>query len=186
MREMASTIKTEVLAELNATRNRLHRMASDFVGCNTLTSHVSSYRSTIRAKVKSHTSCRKQLQTENDVSTACAKFLKAMKINRTLRCERESLTADVADLMPICAPSVKETFGMCLENEGSVVLLDSSSLCSGNSTVANSSSSGSQQIIAGAEGGVSTGETIFSILRPPDLCLTLVFSLQHICPLSQC
>ena len=33
---------------------------------------------------------------------------------------------------------------------------------------------------------VSTGETIFSILRPPDLCLTLVFSLQHICPLSQC
>ena len=37
-----------------------------------------------------------------------------------------------------------------------------------------------------SRGGVSTGETTFSILRPPDLCLTLVFSLQHICPLSQC
>ena len=73
-REMASTIKTEVLAELNATRKRLHQIASDFVGCNTLTSQVSSYRSTFRAKVKSHTSCRKQQQAENDVSMACAKF----------------------------------------------------------------------------------------------------------------
>ena len=36
MREMASTIKTEVLAELNATRKRLHQIASDFVDCNTL------------------------------------------------------------------------------------------------------------------------------------------------------
>ena len=88
MCETASTIKTEVLAELNATRKRLHRIASDFVGCNTLTSQVSSYRSTFRAKVKSHTSCRKQPQTENDVSMACAKFLKAMKVNRTLLCER--------------------------------------------------------------------------------------------------
>ena len=52
MRGTASTIKTEVLAELNATRKRLHRIASDFVGCNTLTSQVSSYRSTFRAKVK--------------------------------------------------------------------------------------------------------------------------------------
>ena len=57
MREMASMIKTEVLAELNVTRKRLHQMASDFVDCNTLTSHVSSYRSTFRAEVKSHTSC---------------------------------------------------------------------------------------------------------------------------------
>ena len=74
MREMASMIKTEVLAELNVTRKRLHQMASDFVDCNTLTSHVSSYRSTFRAEVKSHTSCRKRQQTENDVLTACAKF----------------------------------------------------------------------------------------------------------------
>ena len=57
MREMASTIKTEMPAELNATRKRLHQMASDFVDCNTLTSQVSSYRSTFWAKVKSHTSC---------------------------------------------------------------------------------------------------------------------------------
>ena len=32
MRETASTIKTEVLAELNATRKRLRQMTSDFVG----------------------------------------------------------------------------------------------------------------------------------------------------------
>ena len=74
MREMASTIKTEVLSELNATSKRLHQIASDFIGCNTLTSQVSSYRSTFRAKVKSHTSCRKQQHAENDVSMACAKF----------------------------------------------------------------------------------------------------------------
>ena len=74
MREMASMIKTEVLAELNVTRERLHQMASDFVDCNTLTSHVSSYRSTFRAEVKSHTSCRKGQQTENDVLMACEKF----------------------------------------------------------------------------------------------------------------
>ena len=41
MREMASMIKTEVLAELNVTRKRLHQMASDFVDCNTLTSQTS-------------------------------------------------------------------------------------------------------------------------------------------------
>ena len=73
-REMASTIKTEVLAELNATRKRLHQIASDFVGYNTLMSQVSSYKSTFRAEVKSHTSCRKQQQAEDDVSVACAKF----------------------------------------------------------------------------------------------------------------
>ena len=74
MREMASTIKTEVLAELNATRKRLHQMASDFVDCNTLTSQVSSYRLTFRTEVKSHSSCRKQRHAENDVSMACEKF----------------------------------------------------------------------------------------------------------------
>ena len=36
MRERASTIKTEVLAELNATCKGLHQIASDSVGCATL------------------------------------------------------------------------------------------------------------------------------------------------------
>jgi hypothetical protein len=116
MRETASTIKTEVLAELNATRKRLHQIASDFVGCNTLTSQVSSYRSAFQAKVKSHTLCRKQQEVEYGVSMTCAKYLNAMKVNRTLLCERESLTANVADLVPICTPSAKETLGMWLED----------------------------------------------------------------------
>ena len=80
-REMGSTIKTEVLAELNVTCKRLHQITSDVVDYNTLTSQVSSCRSTFRAKVKSHTSCRKQQQAENDVLTTCAKFLNAMKVN---------------------------------------------------------------------------------------------------------
>ena len=42
--------------------------------------------------------------------------LNAMKVNRTLLCERESLTADVADLVPICTHSAKETLGMWLED----------------------------------------------------------------------
>ena len=74
MREMASTIKTEMPAELNATRKRLHQMASDFVVCNTLTIQVNTCRSTFRAEVKSHTSCRKQRHAENDVSMACEMF----------------------------------------------------------------------------------------------------------------
>ena len=74
MRETASTIKTEVLAELDVTRKRLHQVASDFVGCNTLTIQVSTCRSTFRAEVKSHTSCRKQRHAKNDVSIACAEF----------------------------------------------------------------------------------------------------------------
>ena len=101
MLEMASTIKTEMLAELNATRKRLHQIASDSFGYNTLTNQVSSYRSTFCAKVKSHTSCRKQQQAENDVSMACAKCLNAMKVNRTLLCKKESLTADVTDLATV-------------------------------------------------------------------------------------
>ena len=55
---------------------------------NTLSSQVSSYRSTFWAKVKSQTSCRKQQQAENDVSLTCAKCLNAMKVNRTLRCKK--------------------------------------------------------------------------------------------------
>ena len=42
--------------------------------------------------------------------------LNAMKVNRTLLCERESLTADVADLVPICTHFAKETLGMWLED----------------------------------------------------------------------
>ena len=53
---------------------------------------------------------------EYDVSMTCAKYLSAMKVNRTLLCERESLTANVADLVPICTPSAKETLGMWLED----------------------------------------------------------------------
>ena len=85
MREMASTIKTEMLAELNVTRQRLHQVASDSIGYNTPTNQDSSYMSSFWAKVKSHTSCRKQQQAENDVSMACAKCLNAMKVNRTLK-----------------------------------------------------------------------------------------------------
>ena len=43
-----------------------------------------------------------------------------MKVNRTLLCERESLTADVADFMPICTHSAKETLGMWLEDMAEV------------------------------------------------------------------
>ena len=38
--------------------------------------------------------------------------LNAIKVNRTLLCEKESLTADVADLVPMCTPSAKETLDM--------------------------------------------------------------------------
>ena len=70
MREMASTIKNG-----SADRaKRSHQIASDFVGYNTQTSQVNSYRSTFPAKVKSHTSCRKQQHAEKDVLMACAKF----------------------------------------------------------------------------------------------------------------
>ena len=44
----------------------------------------------------------------------CAKCLKALKVNQTFLCKRESVTADVADLVPICTLSAKETLGMFL------------------------------------------------------------------------
>ena len=119
MREMASTIKTEVLTELNATRKRLHQIAStDVIGCNTLTSQVSSHRSTFRAKAKSHTSRRKQQRAKNDVSMAMREVLNAMKVNRTLLCEKESWTADVADLVLICTPFAEEILGIVVERHG--------------------------------------------------------------------
>ena len=39
-----------------------------------------------------------------------------MKVNRTLPCERENLTADVADLVLICMPSAEETLGTWLKD----------------------------------------------------------------------
>ena len=112
MREMANTIETEVLAELDATRKRLHQMASDFVGCNTLTIQVSTCRSTFRAKVKSHMSCRKGAASRERCFNGVREVLNAMKVNRTFLCNWEGLTTDIADLVPTCTPSAKETLGM--------------------------------------------------------------------------
>ena len=42
--------------------------------------------------------------------------LNSMKVNRTLLCERESLTADIADLAPMCTLSAEETLGMWLKD----------------------------------------------------------------------
>ena len=42
--------------------------------------------------------------------------LSAMKVNRTLLCERENLIANVADLVPICTLSAEETLGMWLKD----------------------------------------------------------------------
>ena len=64
--------------------------------------------------------------------------------------------------MPICAPSAEETLGMWLENEGSVVLLDSSSLCSGNSTVANSSRAALSKSLLEPRGSVDRRDNIFN------------------------
>ena len=67
-----STIKTEVLARAECD---VQKVASNRLGlCRLQHSEVSSYRSTFRAKAKSHTSRRKQQRAKNDVSMACAKF----------------------------------------------------------------------------------------------------------------
>ena len=66
--------KRKCWQEPNVTCKRLHQIASDFVDCNTLRRQVSSYKSTFRAKAKSHTSRRKQQRAKNDVSMVCAKF----------------------------------------------------------------------------------------------------------------
>ena len=49
---------------------------------------------------------------------ACAKFLNVMKVNRTLLCERESLIADVADLVPICTLSCQGNIGHVVGGRG--------------------------------------------------------------------
>ena len=121
MRETASTIKTEVLEELSATSTRFDQIASDFVGCTSsvaslFTSQVSSYRSSFKAKVESHTLCRKQQQAEQDVSMMCTKFWTAMRVNRTLLRGRPSLTESAADLVSLCKPSAKEPLGMWWED----------------------------------------------------------------------
>ena len=46
--------------------------------------------------------------------------LNAMKVNRTFLCEKESLTADIADLMPMCTSSAEETLGMWLKDKAEV------------------------------------------------------------------
>ena len=111
IREMASTIKTEVLTELSVTNKRLHQTASDFVDCNTLTIQVSICRYLPSRGEKSHivpkaAACRERC------FNGVRDVLNAMKVNRTLLCERESLTADVADFARMCTPSAKETLGM--------------------------------------------------------------------------
>ena len=115
MREMASTIKAEVRTDLNATRKRLHQTASDFIGCNTLTSQVGSYRSIFRARAKSHTSYRKQQHAETNVSMACAKFLNAMKANRTLLCARGKSDCrrrrSRSDMHAFCQGNIEQVVG---------------------------------------------------------------------------
>ena len=51
---------------------------------------------------------------------------------------------------------------MWLENDGSVVLLDSSSLCSGNSTVANSSRAALSKSLLEPRGSVDRRDNIFN------------------------
>ena len=50
--------------------------------------------------------------------------LNAMKVNRTFLREKESLTADIADLMPMCTSSAEETLGMWLKDMAEVSARD--------------------------------------------------------------
>ena len=101
--------------------------------------------------------------------------LDAMKVDRILLCERGNLTADVANLVPICTLSAKETLGVWLEdmagmstanteseNDGSVVLLDSSSFCAGNSTVRNSSRAALSKSLLEPRGSVDRRRQYFN------------------------
>eukprot|EP00450_Noctiluca_scintillans_P011113 CAMPEP_0194503282 /NCGR_PEP_ID=MMETSP0253-20130528/28294_1 /TAXON_ID=2966 /ORGANISM="Noctiluca scintillans" /LENGTH=633 /DNA_ID=CAMNT_0039345553 /DNA_START=14 /DNA_END=1915 /DNA_ORIENTATION=- len=116
MRETASTIKKQVHEELNATRIRFHTVKVDFIGCNTLMRQVSTYRSSFKAKAESHRLCRGKQQADYDASMMCLKYLTAVKSNRTLLCNRESLTQSASDLVALCAPTVREPVGMWLED----------------------------------------------------------------------
>ena len=111
MIETATTIKQEVREELNATRARFHSIALDFVRCNTLTSQVSSYTSKFRAKAESHTSCRVRQKADFDASKSCMTLLTAVKANRTILCERESLTTSPTDLVSLCKANSRGRIG---------------------------------------------------------------------------
>ena len=63
MREMASTIKNGSASRAE----RSHQTASDFIGVNTLTSQVGSYRLTFWAKVESHTSCARSFERDESL-----------------------------------------------------------------------------------------------------------------------
>ena len=116
MAETARTITQEVHHELNATRRRFDKILKEFEGCNSLMSQVNSYRSSFATKVRSHTQCRQQQKADNDVTMMCKKVLSAAETNRTLLCERESLTRATNDLVPLCKPAVKQSLGMWLED----------------------------------------------------------------------
>jgi len=116
MAETARTITQEVHHELNATRKRFDKILKEFVGCNSLMSQVNSYRSSFATKVRSHTQCRQQQKADHDVTMMCKKVLSAAETNRTLLCERESLTRATNDLVPLCKPAVKQSLGMWLED----------------------------------------------------------------------
>ena len=121
MVETAWTVTQEVHHELNATRKRFDKILKEFVGCNSLTSQVKPYRSSFATKVRSHTQCRQQQKGDHDVTQMCKKLLRAAETNRTLLCERDSLTGATTDLVPLCKPAVKQSLGMWLEDLAELV-----------------------------------------------------------------
>jgi len=116
MLETASTIKKEVQEELNATRTRLNIIVSDFLGCNTLVSQVTSYTSSFKKQAESHLKCRQKQEVASTASRMCKDFLSAVEANRTLLCKRQSLTQSPNDLVPLCTPTLGEPVGMWLED----------------------------------------------------------------------
>jgi len=116
MLETARTIKKEVQEELNATRTRLNIIVSDFLGCNTLVSQVTSYTSSFKKQAESHLKCRQKQEVASTASRMCKEFLSAVEANRTLLCKRQSLTQSPNDLVPLCTPTLGEPVGMWLED----------------------------------------------------------------------
>ena len=57
------------------------------------------------AKTESHTSCKVRQKADLDASKSCKTLLTAVKVNRTLLCERESLTSNPNDLVSMCEPT---------------------------------------------------------------------------------
>ena len=62
----------------------------------------------IQAKTESHTSCKVRQKADHDASKSCKTLLTAVKANRTLLCERESLTSNPNDLVSLCEPTREE------------------------------------------------------------------------------